>query len=207
MFKNLEIKPNENLFETIFFETIFDYNKDEVINLIEKLLLHNKNILTIFINKDNSYSIYLTEDLKSDVYSYPIFCFNSKEDLSQVYHYMKLYIDLFSTNNLKINQLKKNMANDRINFKNNLDLLSNQIEEIQSLVYSKEEQKIIFNKIKKIANKNKFEYADNFRYCQVGNPLQEYFYKKAFDGGCCGFYDSNLVINEVEYKIGFNYGH
>ena len=22
-----------------------------------------------------------------------------------------------------------------------------------------------------------------------------------------GFYDSNLVINEVEYKIGFNYGH
>ena len=92
MFKNLEIKPNENLFETIF-----DYNKDEVINLIEKLLLNNKNILTIFINKDNSYSIYLTEDLKNDVCSSPIFYFNLQEDLSQVYYYMKLYIDLFST--------------------------------------------------------------------------------------------------------------
>ena len=93
------------------------------------------------------------------------------------------------------------------NFKNNLDLLSNQIEEIQSLVYSKEEQKIIFNKIKKIANKNKFEYADNFRYCQIGNPLQEYFYKKSFESGCCGFYDENITLNNIEFKIGFNFGH
>ena len=70
---------------------------------------------------------------------------------------------------------------------------------------NKKEKNKIFKIINKIAKD--YEYADNFRYCQKGNPLQEYFYKKSFESGCCGFYDENITLNNIEYKIGFNFGH
>ncbi len=95
--------------------------------------------------------------------------------------------------------------NNNKKHKKNSDFLLEQIKEIEDLAYNKKEKNKIFKIINKIAKD--YEYVDNFRYCQKRNPLQEYFYKKSFESGCCGFYDSNLVINEVEYKIGFNYGH
>ena len=207
MFKNLKVELNDsdNLFEDNLFECINNLGKSETIKLIEELLIQNKNVFSIFINKDNSYSIYSNVYINEDIISLPIIVFKEDDDLSQIYNYLKKYLELFSKTNLIINKLKEEVMNNNKKHKKNSDFLLEQIKEIEDLAYNKKEKNKIFKIINKIAKD--YEYADNFRYCQVGNPLQEYFYKKAFDGGCCGFYDSNLVINEVEYKIGFNYGH
>ncbi len=202
MFKNLKVELNDS---DNLFECINNLGKSESIKLIEELLIQNKNVFSIFINKDNIYSIYLTQDINTDKICFPIITFKEDEDLSQVYNYLKEYLELFSKTNLIINKLKEDVMNNNKKHKKNSDFLLEQIKEIEDLAYNKKEKNKIFKIINKIAKD--YEYADNFRYCQIGNPLQEYFYKKAFDGGCCGFYDRNFVINEVEYKIGFNYGH
>ena len=207
MFKNLKVELNDsdNLFEDNLFECINNLGKSESIKLIEELLIQNKNVFSIFINKDNSYSIYSNVYINEDIISLPIIVFKEDDDLSQIYNYLKKYLELFSKTNLIINKLKEDIMNNNKKHKKNSDFLLEQIKEIEDLAYNKKEKNKIFKIINKIAKD--YEYADNFRYCQIGNPLQEYFYKKAFDGGCCGFYDRNFVINEVEYKIGFNYGH
>ena len=60
MFKNLKVNT-ANLFECIS-----NFGKSESIKLIEELLIQNKNVFSIFINKDNIYSIYLTQDINTD---------------------------------------------------------------------------------------------------------------------------------------------
>lgn len=199
MFKNLKVNT-ANLFECIS-----NFGKSESIKLIEELLIQNKNVFSIFINKDNSYSIYSNVDINEDIISLPIIVFKEDDDLSQIYNYLKKYLELFSKTNLIINKLKEDVMNNNKKHKKNSDFLLEQIKEIEDLAYNKKEKNKIFKIINKIAKD--YEYADNFRYCQKGNPLQEYFYNKSFLSGCCGFYDKNITLNNIEYKIGFNYGH
>ena len=202
MFKNLKVELNDS---DNLFECINNLGKSESIKLIEELLIQNKNVFSIFINKDNSYSIYSNVDINEDIISLPIIVFKEDDDLSQIYNYLKKYLELFSKTNLIINKLKEEVMNNNKKHKKNSDFLLEQIKEIEDLVYNKKEKNKIFKIINKIAKD--YEYADNFRYCQIGNPLQEYFYKKSFESGCCGFYDENITLNNIEFKIGFNFGH
>lgn len=52
-----------------------------------------------------------------------------------------------------------------------------------------------------------YENTDNFRVCRVGDKAEEAAYQKAFDRGCCGYKDWEIEIEDVKYKLGFNYGH
>ena len=51
-----------------------------------------------------------------------------------------------------------------------------------------------------------FEFADNFRISD-GSPIDEIVYYLVQFYGCCGFYDEKIDLNNIDYKIGFNYGH
>jgi hypothetical protein len=74
------------------------------------------------------------------------------------------------------------------------------------LTYS-EQEKIAINKIIEIINEQQYEYADNFRAAPVNNPEKWAIYKSAFNDGCCGFYDDSIIIDNIQWDIGFNYGH
>jgi hypothetical protein len=104
MFKNLKVELNDS---DNLFECINNLGKSESIKLIEELLIQNKNVFSIFINKDNSYSIYSNVDINEDIISLPIIVFKEDEDLSQIYNYLKKYLELFSKTNLIINKLKE----------------------------------------------------------------------------------------------------
>lgn len=51
-----------------------------------------------------------------------------------------------------------------------------------------------------------FEFIDNFRISN-GTPFDELVYFATKDTGCCGYYDGELEVDGVGYKVGFNYGH
>lgn len=57
---------------------------------------------------------------------------------------------------------------------------------------------VIANKLlaefNKILKDPKYFYDDNHRYAEVGNHVQEQQYEKQRSKGCCGFYDTTVVI-------------
>jgi hypothetical protein len=51
------------------------------------------------------------------------------------------------------------------------------------------------------------EYADNWRVAKRDDSFQRVFYDEAAQGGCCGSFDTVVVIDGEEFLIGCNYGH
>jgi hypothetical protein len=51
------------------------------------------------------------------------------------------------------------------------------------------------------------EYQDNFRIARVGNVEEEKEYIRIANRGCCGSCDEIVEIDNIKYRIGFNYGH
>lgn len=201
MFKNLEIKYNNNFFLKM------NFDNDSLIPKIEELLLKNQNILSIFKNDDQSYSIYDTKSISDDFIDTPLITFNINTNLNNVYSFIDSYITQYNEiNNLNL-RFKEEIKDNNKRYRNNIDNLDKIISEIKNMVFDKKETNKIYNIINKIIAENNFECADNFRYYKQGNKLQEYFYNNSLKNGCCGFYDKNIVLNNINYKIGFNYGH
>ena len=63
----------------------------------------------------------------------------------------------------------------------------------------------VINRIAELMDEE--EFSDNERIAIVGDAAQELVYDKILAKGCCGFADVIEIIDGVEYKIGFNYGH
>jgi len=55
--------------------------------------------------------------------------------------------------------------------------------------------------------KKDYDLNDNYRFAIVGNKDQEDEYCKIQKCGCCGFYDEEIEIAGIKFKVGFNYGH
>lgn len=56
--------------------------------------------------------------------------------------------------------------------------------------------------------RDKFEYADNLRIAKITDSEQTKQYQKAFNKGCCGYFDILYQREDLElYLVGFNYGH
>lgn len=204
MFKKLEVLENTN--------TIYDFNstKEELINEIERLLIENKEIITILKNKDESYSIYCNKDLEDDFIVDPIITFFENDDLIKVLNFLRMYIDNKVLLNKTISTFKEKIQKNYDNNQNSLNYVSKKLNEINELIYSdKNESKKIYNIINKIIEEsnNYYEFADNFRFAQVGNKYQELIYQQLEQQGCCGYYDRIIDVDGIEYKIGFNYGH
>lgn len=49
--------------------------------------------------------------------------------------------------------------------------------------------------------------VDNHRIAQVDNLLDVANYEQQRRQGCCGFFDTEVIIRNELYKIGCNYGH
>lgn len=56
-------------------------------------------------------------------------------------------------------------------------------------------------------NQGGYDYIDNYRVAISGNQEQETRYKEIKSNGCCGFYDNKIMIEGIEFLIGWNYGH
>ena len=56
---------------------------------------------------------------------------------------------------------------------------------------------------------DEFECSDNFRLCQVGDPIGESEYGEIRNSGCCGSVDIEIGPSPAGhfYHYGFNYGH
>lgn len=52
-----------------------------------------------------------------------------------------------------------------------------------------------------------YEYNDNYRLARIDDPFELAVYHYQVGNGCCGYYDDEISIDGVEFKIGFNYGH
>ena len=48
---------------------------------------------------------------------------------------------------------------------------------------------------------------DNYRFAYKDDLDAMQRYEDASQGGCCGFYDSQITVNGREAVIGCNYGH
>lgn len=70
-----------------------------------------------------------------------------------------------------------------------------------------EQEKEAINILNEKVKEQDLEYADNFRAAPVNNPKLWAKYKEAFDEGCCGFFDTSIYIDGVQWDIGCNYGH
>lgn len=79
-------------------------------------------------------------------------------------------------------------------------------EAVNDYFYKKYKDSEIWKKLLEITENENFEFADNFRISD-GSPIDEIVYYLVQFYGCCGFYDEKITIDEIEYKIGFNYGH
>lgn len=51
------------------------------------------------------------------------------------------------------------------------------------------------------------EYADNWRVAKRDDAFQRLAYDEAISFGCCGSFDTVVVIDGEEFLIGCNYGH
>jgi hypothetical protein len=53
------------------------------------------------------------------------------------------------------------------------------------------------------------EYADNYRFAEVGDPNEEEAYQQAVEKGCCGSFDDEIQypVNGKRIAIGCNHGH
>lgn len=49
--------------------------------------------------------------------------------------------------------------------------------------------------------------ADNIRICVKGDEQGELLYEWAYNSGCCGVFEKEVVVGNKTYKIGCNYGH
>lgn len=49
--------------------------------------------------------------------------------------------------------------------------------------------------------------VDNWRVARKDNPEEVRAYETARDDGCCGFYDTEVLVDGVIFMIGCNYGH
>lgn len=48
---------------------------------------------------------------------------------------------------------------------------------------------------------------DNYRIAELGNAHEEKIYDLDREDGCCGNFDTVVLIGEKQFKIGCNYGH
>lgn len=65
----------------------------------------------------------------------------------------------------------------------------------------------VWEHINTVIAEGEYDHADNLRAAAVGNAEQEAEYEARKATGCCGYYDDTAVIDGVEYRVGFNYGH
>tara|TARA_R110000751_G_scaffold111053_7_gene208928 strand:+ start:763 stop:981 length:219 start_codon:yes stop_codon:yes gene_type:complete len=58
-------------------------------------------------------------------------------------------------------------------------------------------------------DKNGFDYADNFRCYKEESDDHENMikYENSYACGCCGFFDTEVMIDGEKWHIGCNYGH
>ena len=61
-------------------------------------------------------------------------------------------------------------------------------------------------------NDDSYEFADNLRIAKASVPEEVKAYEEAYDNGCCGFYDTVVMVENADerseaYLLGFNYGH
>jgi hypothetical protein len=201
MFLNITVKKNP------YYCFQYNYSKEELINLIEKLLLDNENFVSIFKNEDFSFSIYNKIEEESYL-NQPIITFSEKDNLINIYLFLKEYIEIL----INLENLKKDFETQKLkkqdDYRKTLDFLNKKEKDFKDIVYSSDKiKKKIMNEISKIIETDNYECADNFRFAKVGDKYQEYFYNLAKENGCCGFYDRQIYIKGELYLIGFNYGH
>lgn len=51
------------------------------------------------------------------------------------------------------------------------------------------------------------ECADNYRIAKRDDSWQRVAYDEAISFGCCGSFDTVVVVDGVEWMVGCNYGH
>jgi len=63
-------------------------------------------------------------------------------------------------------------------------------------------------------NYEEYDCADNFRIARASDPEEVKAYQDAYDEGCCGFYDTVIMVQHESnnflseaFLFGFNYGH
>lgn len=56
------------------------------------------------------------------------------------------------------------------------------------------------------SNEN-YYYIDNIRIARVDSKEQMASYTRLVSEGCCGYFDEIVNVDNVRYKVGFNYGH
>lgn len=51
--------------------------------------------------------------------------------------------------------------------------------------------------------------VDNFRACEIGDPIGEDEYEKKLEQGCCGYLDVERTHEQSgrKFRFGLNYGH
>lgn len=166
MFKKLEVEINPNkIYE-------FEYNQEKQIQYIELLLINNKNIITIFKNEDESFSIYNKKDIDDDFIADPIITFFENDNLRKVYRILDIYIKNQILLNDTISKFENRIEKLSIENKNDYDYFTNKIQNINNLVFSdKKESKKLYGIIRKIIedSNNYYECADNFRFAKVGD--------------------------------------
>lgn len=65
----------------------------------------------------------------------------------------------------------------------------------------------VLTAIDDFAHDGGYENADNYRAYQIGDKEMETLFNELEASGCCGSYKGKMVIGDVEWIIGFNYGH
>lgn len=204
MFKKIEIKENEN---KIYLRK---YDREEYLKAVEKQLFENEEIITILKNQDNTYSVYNKEDLEEGWIINPIITFSEDENLQKVYYVLDGYIDNQKKLKQTIEKYEERIKRRNEDDKRRINSLETRLSNLEKLIYEdKEERKKIFEIIKKIIedSNNYYECVDNYRYARIGDKYQEHLYQVAEERGCCGFYDKEIEVEGIKYKIGFNYGH
>lgn len=206
MFDKLEIKEDDNFFAENY---KIKYEKQDFINNIEKLLIDNNNILSIFKINDY-YNIYNKEDIEDDFIVSPLVSFNEKDDLSKIFNMLKEIIKLKKINKEENIKFTDKLLKKSQEYRNSQIFFDDKIKRYRKLAYpNSKESKEIYNIIHNIIKEspNDYEYADNFRFAKVGDIYQEFFYEEDLNSGCCGYYDRIIEHKGIQYKIGFNYGH
>ena len=64
-----------------------------------------------------------------------------------------------------------------------------------------------FERMENLDEGYKYPYLDNRRVADTRKKEQIDFYQILKDDGCCGSYDSSILLDGVLYWVGFNYGH
>jgi hypothetical protein len=49
--------------------------------------------------------------------------------------------------------------------------------------------------------------VDNYRFAHIDDEEAMMKYEQTREGGCCGFYDTEVIVNGKVAMIGCNYGH